>query len=708
MAIEKVIDIKINSNLENTEKGVKSLGDAIKLLDAEATNLDATFEEVYGDLKPLTARMGEAEDRLYELAKAGKQNTQEYKDLLNSVAAYKKVQQQTDLVVDAASQTMGSKLSGSLNAAAGGFALVQGSMALMGTQSAAVEETLLKVQAAMAISQGVETINQGAKSVTALGNTLKSYSIVQKLVTAGQYLWNTAIMANPIGAIVAGVVALIAAGVALVSYFKSSSDAAAKNTSAVNNNKKAIDNQSKSLDKNSTELQRKQNQELAMAKASGESSSAIRVLELKLIDEKIAYEKSARAIAYNTYEKNKNYLATLRAADADEDVIKKQVEITNESVKQVNKQNDNLKKAYDEKKDIQNRHQVEVLQSQTNHNKDVADKNKEAATKAKEDLIAQRKKDAEDLKSALQTQKDAELAKRDEITKAIGDAQDKQAEKNLSDSEVEQRVVKDKYFGLIELAKQQNRSKEEIDALEVQRLTELNDIKDKFRLQDDEKTAAKLEKTISDETLSFENRLAAVDAEQAIFQKQLDDKLITEEQFNDKTKALSAARVNIDKAEAAAKQALFAKTSETLNKGADLLGKNTAAGKAMAAAAALINTYQGITAELATKTVTPFEIGLKIANVAIIAATGFKAVKDILSVQVPGGGGGGGGGGAQGGSAPSMTAPSFNTVGSSSTNQLAQTIGSQSQTPIKSYVVASDVSTAQALDRSIISNAAIG
>ena len=137
-----------------------------------------------------------------------------------------------------------------------------------------------------------------------------------------------------------------------------------------------------------------------------------------------------------------------------------------------------------------------------------------------------------------------------------------------------------------------------------------------------------------------------------------------------------------------------------------LLGKNTAAGKAMAAAAALINTYQGITAELATKTVTPFEIGLKIANVAIIAATGFKAVQDIVSVQIPGGGGGGGGG-AQGGSAPSMTAPSFNTVGSSSTNQLAQTIGSQSQTPIKSYVVASDVSTAQALDRNIISNASI-
>ena len=38
----------------------------------------------------------------------------------------------------------------------------------------------------------------------------------------------------------------------------------------------------------------------------------------------------------------------------------------------------------------------------------------------------------------------------------------------------------------------------------------------------------------------------------------------------------------------------------------------SAAGKATAAAAALINTYQGITAELATKTVTPFEFGVKL------------------------------------------------------------------------------------------------
>jgi hypothetical protein len=47
-------------------------------------------------------------------------------------------------------------------------------------------------------------------------------------------------------------------------------------------------------------------------------------------------------------------------------------------------------------------------------------------------------------------------------------------------------------------------------------------------------------------------------------------------------------------------------------------------------------------------------------------------------------------------------------VGASSTNQLAQTIAGQQQQPIKTYVVANDVTTAQGLERSIVQSATIG
>jgi len=63
-------------------------------------------------------------------------------------------------------------------------------------------------------------------------------------------------------------------------------------------------------------------------------------------------------------------------------------------------------------------------------------------------------------------------------------------------------------------------------------------------------------------------------------------------------------------------------------------------------------------------------------------------------------------------SIPTPTAPSlppaFNIVGSSETNQLADAIGGQSQQPIQAFVVASEVTSAQALERNTIEGATIG
>lgn len=53
------------------------------------------------------------------------------------------------------------------------------------------------------------------------------------------------------------------------------------------------------------------------------------------------------------------------------------------------------------------------------------------------------------------------------------------------------------------------------------------------------------------------------------------------------------------------------------------------------------------------------------------------------------------------------TPPLFNVVGRSNVNQLAETIAGQSKIPIKTYVVAKDVSTAQELDRNIIESATL-
>jgi len=135
----------------------------------------------------------------------------------------------------------------------------------------------------------------------------------------------------------------------------------------------------------------------------------------------------------------------------------------------------------------------------------------------------------------------------------------------------------------------------------------------------------------------------------------------------------------------------------TLGQIGNILGKESKAGKAFALGAALINTYQGISAGVA--------LGYPQAIPAVIAAaaTGFGAVKNIMQTkpkataapsqpQV-----------STGGATAIPRTPSFNIVGGSTGNQIAE-IG---KTPVKAFVVSGEVTTAQQLERNAVSEASI-
>jgi hypothetical protein len=198
-SIEKVINVNIKDNAAEVEKEFKKLNKTLDDTEEKVIDVNSSFEDVYKDLKPLTSRLGEAEDRLYELALAGKQNTQEYKELLQATANYRQVQLQTDLVVDTAAQTMSQKLGGALEGAASGFALVQGAMGLFGTESEEVEKALLKVQSAMALAQGIE----GVRTALPLFKNLSSV-IGKNLVGAFSTL-RGAIVSTGLGALVVAI-----------------------------------------------------------------------------------------------------------------------------------------------------------------------------------------------------------------------------------------------------------------------------------------------------------------------------------------------------------------------------------------------------------------------------------------------------------------------------------------------------------------------
>lgn len=90
----------------------------------------------------------------------------------------------------------------------------------------------------------------------------------------------------------------------------------------------------------------------------------------------------------------------------------------------------------------------------------------------------------------------------------------------------------------------------------------------------------------------------------------------------------------------------------------------------------------------------------------IAAVLGAAAQAKSILGTVKGGGSTGTVSGGRG--AIASAPPAFNVVGANPQSQLAESLSEQSQEPIKAFVTASDVSTAQSLERNIIESASIG
>lgn len=137
----------------------------------------------------------------------------------------------------------------------------------------------------------------------------------------------------------------------------------------------------------------------------------------------------------------------------------------------------------------------------------------------------------------------------------------------------------------------------------------------------------------------------------------------------------------------------LAATGQALGQLGSVLNQESAAAKALGISTAIINTYLGVTEVLKQKSTlpSPFDVITKIANVATILASGFKAVKGIKSTPVQSSGGG---------SVPgNITAPVRGPRGA--TAQDVQSLVPQIETvqpTVKAYVLSGDVTSAQEAD----------
>ena len=173
------------------------------------------------------------------------------------------------------------------------------------------------------------------------------------------------------------------------------------------------------------------------------------------------------------------------------------------------------------------------------------------------------------------------------------------------------------------------------------------------------------------------------------YKNALDERTAAEKRYN------NASEKN-EKLVAEAKRKIVA---DALGGLSQLLGENTVAGKAVSIAQSIINTYEG-----ATKALAQGGIFGSIAAAGVIAS-GLATVKKIVSTKVPGANDTAGAQGIQNTIDTAALPPAFNVVGASPVNQLAQTLNNQQ--PQRAYVVAGDVTTAQQLDRNIITESGI-
>ena len=174
---EEIIGVKVQVDASDVGKSVGSLKKQLREAQNEVTALSEKFGATSKEAINAAKKAAELKDRIGD-AKA-------LTDAFNPDAKFK-------------------ALTASLSGVAGGFAALQGAVGLFGNKAEAVEKTLLKVQSAMALSQGLQAVGESIDSFKQLG------AVVKTGVSNAFGTLRSAIISTGIGALVVGLGLLIA------------------------------------------------------------------------------------------------------------------------------------------------------------------------------------------------------------------------------------------------------------------------------------------------------------------------------------------------------------------------------------------------------------------------------------------------------------------------------------------------------------------
>jgi hypothetical protein len=608
-----------------------------------------------------------------------------------AIAAAQRIAQLKDRIQDAKEQAdlfdPGKKFQAFANAAstvASGFSAVQGAMALVGQESEDLQKTLVKVQGAMALAQGLSAVKDAGKAF----DEMKVVAVNAFRAIKG------AIGSTGIGLLV------IALGT-IVAYWDEIKEAVT-----------GVSEEQKKLNEQAAKRATLAEKELDRLERSTETLKAQGKTEKEIIGLKIAkVQQIIKATQEELDGKKKIKDAEIAQAERYNNLIKQAVRVGMEIntavlralavplqlvITAVNSVSETLGfgkvAAIDLQQEITNLNKttadyVSNLIIDPKETKDNLDKNisilEDKLIDANEKYNTYNKQITEGNKAASKNISDERMNAEKELTKFIEEENDKRLTSTMTATEKELFEIRKLYDEKIALAKKYNLDTDQLEALRLSAISEV--INKEQKLQEN-----KLSKQLGD--------FKAQGPKLGLVQKELT--------ANEQNEANTRKQIAED--EANNRIELTQAIGTALGSLSDVVGRETAAGKALAIAQATINTFLGITEVWKSKAVLPepFNTATKIAATVTTAAGGFAAVRNIAKTKVPGGGGGG----PTPPSPGNLNAPLSPALSPAVQGQAlnAEAINNMSNQSLRAYVMNSDIQNNNQRNAYLQRNARIG
>jgi hypothetical protein len=623
---DQIVGLKLQVDGSGAEKSVGNIRKEIKEATAELIKAQEAFGDYSQEAVNAAKRVAELKDKVSEAAETA--------DLFDPGKKFQ-------------------AFAGALNAVAGGFAAVQGALGLIGVESEEVEKQLLKVQSALALSQGLSTIVDSAKDFRRLAVVLQGFAPIQqanavanRLAAATMTLFGASVNTTSVafrvlkGAIAATGIGLLVVALGSVVEAFTSFESAAKR--AAQSQKDFNDQAQKLADVGlKAELafiERNTKLRASEAKARGESAEEIRKIEEGALDlRRSAYQRFYERSGKDTTEAG--IAAKQQIDDLNADII---IRENNAAGDRLNAERSAAEKRLEANKSEGERRSAELK----------AQRERDRAEREKQEDI-DRQKELDRRKQIADAQKLLIDAQRDILLKSIED--DRQRElQQLEFTFEEQRNAAFNNFEALLIIDETFRIRQQ-------------EINDKYDKEADEKA---IQRGV--------DQIARLKAQ------------------TDAKRENDLAQIQIDAAKTDALIAGAQQVSALIGGLGQLFQKQTAAAKIAGVAQATIDTYASVATVFRQASLNPATVPFPAypylqAGAALVS--GIARVKAIVAVPVPGGGGGSAvPSGLQGGGGAAPIAPSAQ-VG---TTQLAQaTINQLQNANTRAYVVESDITGAQ-------------